>query len=714
MAKIDHISYGGTSYEIVPAAGDLRDIVAPEFSDQSSYTSGSYVLKNGVLYSFTADHSGAWTGTDAIEVTVGNELTDLKADLIDTRLTDYTFIDNYYVNTQTYEQAGNNSYSYATIDVSPYKNLHIRTHAYKTAGICFYDADGNGIGHVYPTDTEDNYLFDRLVTLPNGTTTAKITTLKAQKSDFSVWTTPLELYSGIIAELGAVDAKISGKVDKNGENQITAKNADFFYKSPNVANPADFVDGEYVNQVTGAFVANSTMIRTGYVPVTGGQKYCIASITGSTNMYIRYMFYKNDKSYISGSGAYVFLRDINGIVTAPSNAEFIVMSAIGTNFPFMVAASQEPISFEEYGVAYLKPQYLPRGGSNAVINLPDKIYALPDYELNIYFENISEKWEDYEWNCNCSVGMQLKRGYRITPSNADAGTYTLIITATDKDGTITTVSTSLVIASKSAGSGITKKVIVLGDSTTYNGTVIQKLNENFSDDVMSITTLGTMGTAPNNHEGRSGWTLNDYFTKASIAYPAPDPRGTIYNPFYNPTSQTFDAAYYFNNSGIAQPDWFIINVGINDMFSYTSDSSLETQIETCIDYLHSMITSIRGVSTSIKVGICVTIPPNSSQDAFGKAYACGQTRNRYKRNNTLWASAIISEFDGDESNGVYVIPIHTNLDTVWNMGMETLPVNARNTSVTYESPIGNGGVHPVEVGYWQIADVYTAFLKANA
>lgn len=81
MAKIDHISYGGTSYEIVPAAGDLKDIVAPEFSDQSSYTSGSYVLKNGVLYRFTQAHSGAWTGTDAETVTVGGEVTDLKADL---------------------------------------------------------------------------------------------------------------------------------------------------------------------------------------------------------------------------------------------------------------------------------------------------------------------------------------------------------------------------------------------------------------------------------------------------------------------------------------------------------------------------------------------------------------------------------------------------------------------------------------------------------
>ena len=83
MAKIDHISYGGTSYEIAPAAGDLRDVVAPEFSDQSTYTAGQMVLKNGVLYRFTADHTGAWTGSDAEVVTVGREVSDLKSVLND-------------------------------------------------------------------------------------------------------------------------------------------------------------------------------------------------------------------------------------------------------------------------------------------------------------------------------------------------------------------------------------------------------------------------------------------------------------------------------------------------------------------------------------------------------------------------------------------------------------------------------------------------------
>jgi len=74
---------------------------------------------------------------------------------------------------------------------------------------------------------------------------------------------------------------------------------------------------------------------------------------------------------------------------------------------------------------------------------------------------------------------------------------------------------------------------------------------------------------------------------------------------------------------------------------------------------------------------------------------------------------LIEKYDGREDDGIYTIPIHTNLDTIYNMGLETNVVNSRN-SMTYQSPIANGGVHPSIEGYWQIADVYTAFLKAQA
>ena len=490
-------------------------------------------------------------------------------------------------------------------------------------------------------------------------------------------------------------------------DNITPKDTTFFVSGANLVDPAECVTGQYVNQTNGNFVTNSTHKRTDYVPVEPSESYFIV-VSDNAARDTRYAFYKSDKTFISG-GLITTSQGLQ-VITSPANASYMVASVGTIAYEIMIAQTDTVIPFEPYAL-YIDKQYI-NLGSEIVMNLPAKIYAVVGYELNIYFENIVEDWTKYDWNVDCTVGRQMERGYTITPVESDVGTKTLTIKATDEHGNVKTVISSLIITSESAGSGSSKSVIVLGDSTTNNGTVIEKLNANFADDVMNIATLGTRGTAPNLHEGRSGWQLETYFTTEYEDYT--DGRGHVENPFYNPTTQTFDASYYFTNSGVSVPDFFVVNMGINDVFNPANDTKLATAIDQFVGYVDSIITSLRTVSQTVKICICCTIPPNHSQDAFGKAYKSGQTRNRYKRNNVMLVSRIISEYDGRESEGIYLIPIYTNLDTVYNMGMETLPVNARNTDVTYQSPIFNGGVHPYTSGYWQIADVYTAFLKANA
>ena len=300
--------------------------------------------------------------------------------------------------------------------------------------------------------------------------------------------------------------------------------------------------------------------------------------------------------------------------------------------------------------------------------------------------------------------MQLERCFRFEPT--EAGSYGIAISATNRDGVAVRKNSTIYVAAAGAGSGVSRSLIVLGDSTTNNGIAITKLNNNFSGDAMNLETIGTRGTGANMHEGRSGWTFRNYFN-VQIDSGAPD----VFNPFYNPDTQTFDAAYYFASSGVAKPDWFFINLGINDVFSYSQDSILAGIIAGLNSMCDTMISSIKEASPNTKIGVVLTIPPNYSQDAFGKAYKCGQNRARYKRNNVIWVDNQIKRYDNREGEGIYLIPVHTNLDTKYNMGMETNYHNKRNTTMTYESPIRNGGVHPVDSGYWQIADIYWFFLK---
>lgn len=63
--------------EINQSTGNFADA----FSASTTYAAGDYVMHSGQLYRFTANHAaGAWTGSDAEAVTVGEELTDLKAE----------------------------------------------------------------------------------------------------------------------------------------------------------------------------------------------------------------------------------------------------------------------------------------------------------------------------------------------------------------------------------------------------------------------------------------------------------------------------------------------------------------------------------------------------------------------------------------------------------------------------------------------------------
>ena len=64
--------------------------LAPIFSTATTYASGARVVKDGVLYEFTASHAaGAWTGSDAKAVQVGQELSDLNNQISDITDTDF-------------------------------------------------------------------------------------------------------------------------------------------------------------------------------------------------------------------------------------------------------------------------------------------------------------------------------------------------------------------------------------------------------------------------------------------------------------------------------------------------------------------------------------------------------------------------------------------------------------------------------------------------
>lgn len=329
--------------------------------------------------------------------------------------------------------------------------------------------------------------------------------------------------------------------------------------------------------------------------------------------------------------------------------------------------------------------------------IPPTIYACEGRECNVYFENLhlgaSSVWE-HDVTTTSSVGKQQSERFTWIPSgSATASTLTVDVYNPRNGVKVLTKTANLRAAAASAATGITRKLIVVGDSLVNAGTITQTLLDISGTDVMHVTCLGTQGTGPNNHEGRSGWTINQYVTSGS--------------PFY--ISGAVNFPQYLTNNSIAVPDWVFIQLGINDCFSQSVDATCSALADTELAKLDTLITSIKAAGAGVKVGVMIPPPPSFYAESFGENYAAGQVRWRYKRNILIWARQLVSKYTGQEASRIYIVPSNTALDTVNNMlTASSGPVNSRSSIQVARQ---NNGVHPGTSGYQQIADAMWAFIK---
>lgn len=319
--------------------------------------------------------------------------------------------------------------------------------------------------------------------------------------------------------------------------------------------------------------------------------------------------------------------------------------------------------------------------------LPPKIYGTVGKEINIYFDNIIDcDAADCYFDVTCSIGTQQNERWTCVP--AAAGSFVLTIDIFGRDFVfINRLVTSVVVSTAETGTGVDRRCLFIGDSLTYAGTYTQELLTLFGEtDPMNINLIGTIGTAPNVHEGRSGWTILQFYSDAT-------------SPFV--TAGVFNFAAYMTANGYSALNYVGILIGVNDVFSYTDLTALETAVTTMMTNLNAMVLNIHTYDAAIKIGIMVNTPPSASQDAFGKNYTSVQNKAQYKQNIIAFSKRLIDKFANREAEKVYLVPVNVNLDTVHNMSTETVAVNSRNSTTVVRQA---NGVHPASSGYYQIAD----------
>lgn len=146
-------------------------------------------------------------------------------------------------------------------------------------------------------------------------------------------------------------------------------------------------------------------------------------------------------------------------------------------------------------------------------------------------------------------------------------------------------------------------LLAIGDSTVDHDVMTAKIKSFFAENGKEITLLGTLGDGSgygNNNEGRAGWKTSDYFTNKQY--------DGVVNPFYNPTSETFDFSYYMDQQGYASVDFVVIQLGINDLYKYD-----DTMIVQTWENVKMMIDSVHAFNADIKVILNLPTTPNADQ-----------------------------------------------------------------------------------------------------
>jgi lysophospholipase L1-like esterase len=462
------------------------------------------------------------------------------------------------------------------------------------------------------------------------------------------------------------------------------KNTDFITTGKNLFNKTTATDNFYVDSATGLLVSNASFAVSDFIPVS-------ASIAHIKNSDYSIAYYDSSKVYISGQSA-------AGAFTTPANTAYIRVSLYksGVNVDaFQVEIGSVITSYDPFSYFFKQTN---NNSVMGIVNLPPTIPALVGKEINIYFDNVIDKSKNYDFDVVCTKGIQQNERWTWVPDVA--GTFALTLNIYQNFVLFRTMTTSIVVKAIAVGSAVTKKMLCIGDSTTAAGVYTGEIINLFGADVMDITLLGAQGAGSNHWEGFGGWSAYTFAHTPSLTINT--------NPFWNTGTGAFDFAWYMSQHAYTGVDYVTIHLGINDIFNFVTDATASGGFATILADLDIMVNSIKAYDANVKIGVMVTIPPSANQEGFGSYYGSGNSLWRYRRTYDMWLQAFLAYYKGKEAQGIYLVPINVNLDTVHNMPSTSVAANSRSAVMVTRQ---TNSVHPDTPGYNQMADVLYYWLK---
>lgn len=699
---------------IPPTYDALLASIAETYSATKTYAVGDYVWYDGSLYRCTTaiTTAEAWTSGHWTAAVLGDDVSSLKSafDSLDEELNGVNLIKNGTAIARNTGSASSPNFVFSNGDFK----IRRASSAVGNGATVFFPVPENATGKKYICrlnvdggNSSDNFVYIAGYENAPATYSSGYTELYKSYSSLVniIDSVPFTISDGInyigfrISVTTGQSDYVSGNVficsaDEIGkfseiENEISEKVNKEELQSLNNITPL-VIDGGWViggMQDSGSESSGTTRARSVFISVNAGETLNISH----NSYYWNWFRYNTSGVFQEKSNFSAGWSQIDGALNPtenslyriqirnPVNSQDVVLSDIDvvlslTSKAVNALLSVDNINDSLYGYEFVTPP---------VVNICGGI------EQNFYYQNMLMGFNTKKAYCieTTAKTTNFNDFARLSPSENTSlqnNGFKVRLYPYNKNSFVSSDTISYNVVPKSTGAGLTKKILLIGDSLTFNPPMSKHLVDDLlASDAMTVSLIGTLGTAPYNREGRSGWSAHDYVS----GYEHGD---SFTNAFWNPSTNKFDFSYYMSNNGFSGVDYVFINLGTN---------LGENTVESMTTDLEEMVTSIHAYDPNIRVGVW-TPPPRA---LMGNGFLTDND------NTLLRGKAIINKFKNRTGERIYIVPVTLNVDPYHDFPYETVNVSSRNSS--FQMVVATDRTHPADAGYWKMADVIYNYIK---
>ncbi len=278
--------------------------------------------------------------------------------------------------------------------------------------------------------------------------------------------------------------------------------------------------------------------------------------------------------------------------------------------------------------------------------LPKDVYVAVGSTVELYNDQVvwSGLRDGYACNWDCVIGENLKDRFSVTGKEEQMGEYSLTLTVYDYNvNEILTLETTLHVVEQVLEKEYS--IMNMGDSLSDGREWYRTI---FYLSGGQITFSGIRGWTKYSHEGRSGFSAEDYLKPTEYIN---EGVSEGIQPFYDPAQEMFDWNYYKLYTG-KDPDVIQIFLGTNGLKDDPSDT---------VDAIAQMVKNIRRHDKEIPIYLVNTIYW-ADQETIGTmlrqdgtAFLPGEFKNRSDKRIMDLMKAMDRKFR--HADGVTLIPL---------------------------------------------------------